>query len=124
MANITWSRSVRYGLGALGLAGLLSVGQAAWAQATPVTDDNIVERITTMKTPAEHQAIAAYYQTKAAAASAEVARHEAMVKAYGGTGMKTMNRHCDLLYQTALQEKTEYESLAKDHADMAASAAK
>jgi hypothetical protein len=109
---------IRYGLGIVGVAVLLAVSQAVWAQAGPVTDDTIVERITTMKTPADHQAIAAYYQTKAAAAAVEVTRHEAMVKAYGG------NRHCDQLLWTARQRNTEYESLAKEHADMAAAAAK
>jgi hypothetical protein len=115
---------IRYGLGILGVAVLLAVSQAVWAQAGPVTDDNIVERITTMKTPADHQAIATYYQTKVAAEAADVKRHEAMVKVYGGNGMKTMNRHCDLLLQTARQRQAEYESLAKEHADMAAAAAK
>lgn len=114
---------VRYGVGALGLLALLTISPAmrAWAQAAgPVTDANVVERITTMKTPADHQAIAAYYQAKADAT--DVKLHEAMVKAYGGSGMKTMNRHCELLLQTARQQKAEYESLAKEHADMAAAA--
>jgi hypothetical protein len=111
---------VGYGL----LAGLLAlpVGSRAWAQAGPVTDSNIAERVAQMKTPAEHQAIAAYYQSKAAAASAEVARHQAMLKGYENLGnpAKQMARHCTALMEAAQKEKAEYETLAKEHADMAA----
>ena len=94
-----------------------------WAQsAGPVTDDNIVERISQAKTPAEHEAIAAYYNAEAATAAAKVKEHEAMVKAYGGSGMKTMNRHCEQLLQTYRSQQKDVETLAKEHADMAAKA--
>jgi len=115
---------IRYGLGILGLTVLLGASQPIWAQAGPVTDDTITERIATMKTPADQQAIAAYYQTKADASAAEVKRHEAMIKAYGGHGGKTMNKHCELLLSTARQQEVQYKVLAKEHAEMAAKAAK
>jgi len=116
--NITRSwPAIRYGLAIFGVAISLAVRHAAWAEAGSVTDDNVVERITTMKTPTDHEAIAEYYRTKAAAAAADTTRHEAMMKSYGGNGMKTMNRHCDLLIQTARQQQAEYESLAKAHAE-------
>lgn len=114
----------RYGLGVLGFVVLLtaSPGWRAWAQAAgPVTDDNIVERIAQAKTPAEHEAIAAYYKAQATVAAAKVKEHEAMVKAYKS---KTMDRHCESLLQTYRAQEKDLMQLAKDHADMAAAAAK
>ena len=103
---------------------LIPFAEGAWAQAGaagPVTDANIVERITTMKTAADHQAIATYYQGKAAEAAAKVKEHEEMLKAYGS---KTMDRHCQSLLQTYRTQKADFESLAKEHSEMAAAAAK
>ena len=117
-------KHVRYAYAAILAAFLLLLAGGAQAQAGaagPVTDDNIVERISTMKTAADHQAIAAYYQGKADAAAAKVKEHEAMVKAYKG---KTMDRHCESLLQTYRQQKADFENLAKDHSEMAAAAAK
>ena len=105
---------------------LLLIAGGAWAQAGaagPVTDANVVERIAQAKTPAEHQAIALYYKAQAADAAAKVKEHEAMVKAYGGTGSKTMNRHCETLLKTYRAQQKDLEGLAKDHEDMAAAAA-
>ena len=126
MKTTTHGTVIRHGLGVVGLLLLLTANPvaSAWAQSGPVTDDNIVERVTMMKTPADHQAIAAYYQVQATAAAGEVKRHEAMVKAYGGNGMKAMNSHCEILLQAARQEQAQDEALAKEHADMAIAAAK
>ena len=121
-ARRTWG--IRYGLGLLGIAFLLTAnpGARVWAQsAGTVTDDNIVARITQAKTPADHEAIARYYKGEAAGAAAKVTEHEAMVKAYAG---KTMDRHCESLLVTYRNQKQDFEALEKDHADMAIAAAK
>ena len=98
-------------------------GAGAWAQSSgPVTDENVTERIVQAKTPAEHEAIAAYYKAQAAVAAAKVKEHEAMVKAYGGHGAKTMNRHCEALLQTYRAQQKDLETLAKDHEEMAKAA--
>ncbi len=110
--------------GALSVFVLLTASPVwrAWAQAAgPVTDENVVERIAQAKTPAEHEAIAAYYKAQAAVAASKVKEHEAMVKAYSS---KTMNRHCESLLQTYRAQQKDLEALAKDHEDMAKAAAK
>ncbi len=121
--------AIGYSLGVVGLVALTSIGSgsAALAQgAGPVTDANVVERVVNMKTPADHTAIADYYQAKAATAATEVTRHEAMVKSYENMGnpAKQMAAHCGRLLDAAKKEHAEYESLAKDHAAMAAAAKK
>lgn len=121
------ARSIGGGFGVLGILVLLTAnpGARVWAQsAGTVTDGNVVERITKAKTPADHEAIAAYYKGEAAAAATKVKEHDEMVKAYGGNGAKTMNRHCESLLQTYRGQQKDLEALAKDHADMAIAAAK
>jgi hypothetical protein len=79
------------------------------------------------KTPADHEAIAAYYDTQAKAALAEVERHRAMAGAYakppasgGSKGVrssvyKTMPRHCDDLLKDYKNAAHEYQAMAAEH---------
>ena len=62
-------------------AGLILVAAAsmaaikAGAQSPPVTDDNLTQSIQNAKTPADHEAIAAYYDEEAAEAEKKAALH-------------------------------------------------
>ena len=78
-------------------------------------------------TPADHEAIAAYYDSEAKAASAEVERHRAMAAAYAktpkspaGKGVRlsvyrTMAGHCDDLIKDYTKAAHEYEKMAAEH---------
>jgi hypothetical protein len=77
------------------------------------------------KTPADHEAIAAYYDGEAKAARAAAEQHRKMAAAYGkhpepagakgvrSSIYKTMPRHCDQLVAS-------YEAAAKDNDALAA----
>lgn len=93
--------------------------------ADPVTDDTIVERIATAKTAAEHEAIAAYYRAQAAASSADVKRHEAMLAEYRRLSSETtriMSGHCKTLISSYQKAKESFEGLAKEHEKLAKAA--
>ena len=54
----------------------------AGAQSTVVTDDNLDQSIANAKTPADHDAIAAYYDQEAASAEEKAALHERAADTY------------------------------------------
>jgi hypothetical protein len=78
---------------------------------------DIDKRIATAKTAADHEAIAAYFDTQAAAAKAEAEAHAAMRAAYekaGGAliGKLHLDQHCDKI-------EASYEDVAKENAALA-----
>jgi hypothetical protein len=100
----------------------LAIAAMAMAISGPVgisyADDGALEQLIPQlaTTPAQHQEVATYYRSKAAAASAEAARHREMGKRYiqgNYTSRKLMRDHCDAL-------ATSYDALAKQYQDMAA----
>jgi len=112
---------------ALALAALLAVIAAfgGTARAQQVTEDNLAQKIETAKTAADHEAIAAFYQAKAAASTEEAKRHEAMLASYkkvGGKMYQAWENHCKSLIQSYNKEAKDYEMLAKEHAKMAKAA--
>lgn len=69
-------------------------------------------------TPAQHQALAAYYRQKAAAAREEVKTHRTMALSYSSRSAGAaagMRAHCDNLAKAAEQQATEYDALAALH---------
>jgi hypothetical protein len=95
------------------------------APARAADDGDLTKMIETAKTAADHEAIAAEYDRRAATARKEAERHRRMEKAYGtapvaGKGTPTpLPQHCAALarhYENAAQE---YETLAAAHREMA-----
>ncbi len=78
--------------------------------------------ITGAKTPADHEAIASYYDKESAAAKAKAAEHHKLMEAYrnlAGKGQFKMEEHCQKLAQNYESIATEYTSLAGAHRQMA-----
>jgi hypothetical protein len=102
----------------VGALGYLSVGFAEEGK-------NIEQMITTAKSPADHEAIAAYYDKEAQALHAKHAEHQTMGEWYKKN--PTLNKsgfstHCDLIAANYDKTAKEYEAMAKLHREMAKSA--
>ena len=59
-----------------------SSGAPGWSSSAAVTDDNLKEMIESAKTPADHEAIAAYYDQQAAEANKKAALHRNSADTY------------------------------------------
>jgi hypothetical protein len=108
----------------LGLMALLAVLALPATQAA-ADEVDIVKMIAAAKTPADHQAIADYYQHQADAATAKAAQHTKMAQEYktGSFGGKThFHEHCEALARIYRSEAKEYAALAAAHRQMAAKA--
>jgi hypothetical protein len=108
------------------LLGLLilaaQVGSVAMAE--PVTAINIAQKISDAKTPADHEAIAAYYRSQAAEADAKIKVHEEMKQAYRSFDKSAHYErwhrwYCDSLIGSDRTAKNSYEALAEEHEDIA-----
>ena len=88
----------------------------AGAQTAVVTDDNLSESIANAKTPADHEAIAAYYDKEAASAEAKAALHRRAASNAKPVGMANM---CNGLAQYWDKVAGEDKDLAKAHRAMA-----
>ena len=84
---------------------------------------SIEQMIAEAKTPADHEAIAAYYEKKAQEVHKEHAEHKTMSDAYASVSavkMPTgMVAHCNTIAKKYEEIAKEYEALAKLHKDMA-----
>jgi hypothetical protein len=107
---------------------VLALGTVATrATAQEVTEQNVAERIATMKTPQDHEAIAAYFKKQAAAAAEQVKEHEAMLaswkKSMSGRSLVNMEHHCEGLISAYKKIQKDDEALAQLHENMAKAAA-
>lgn len=103
---------------------MLGVAVARAADTGGISDDTVAQKIVAAKTAADHEALASFYSGKAEAANSAVKRHEAMVRSYADVAGKSkvnMVRHCEALLQSYKQEAKQYETLAKEHSDLAKS---
>ena len=105
---------------------LLAVGIviAAPANRATVAAADIAEMISSAKTPADHEAIAAYYDGEAKEARQKADEHRKMGEAYkkgGGAlaGKTYFHEHCEALTRSYTAEAKENESLAAAHRQMA-----
>jgi hypothetical protein len=108
---------------AIGLLALLAALALPAAPARAAEDTDIEAKIASAKTPADHEAIADYYQRHADAAKAE--EHTKMAREYktGSFGAKThFHEHCETLARLYRSEAKEYAALAEAHRQMAAKA--
>ena len=83
--------------------------------------------ISSAKTAADHEALAAEYESEAAAAKAKAAEHREMAESYkklGGAaiGKLHLDEHCERLAKSYEKAAMEYEALAKAHREMAKAA--
>jgi hypothetical protein len=108
--------------------GLLALAPAgAWAQAPASTTQHLDHlMIENADTPAEHEALARYYRTKAAEAKSLAEEHRAMGKSYtrskpgvarssykGAISEAVMAKHCDRIAELNAELAARYEDLAK-----------
>jgi hypothetical protein len=115
----TWATiSIAVALLTLGTFNFLPVGSAA-------EEKSIEQMITGAKTPADHEAIAAFYEQQAQEAQKKHEAHKKMEETYKknpALNKSNFSFHCDRIaasYQTTAKE---YEDLAKMHKEMAQSA--
>lgn len=94
----------------------------AIAQSEVVTDDNLDQAITSAKTPADHEAIAAYYEQEAVGAKKKADLHRREAESYRKLNIAKpvgMANMCDRI--VAMWDKISADNLklAKDHHEMA-----
>jgi hypothetical protein len=90
-------------------------------------DMDILEKVRSAKTPADHEAIAEYYDEQAAAAKKSADLHRKMADSYkaGGTsigkggGPVPLPQHCQQLAKMYDQEAAHYQAMADTHRELA-----
>jgi len=98
----------------------------AGAQPTVVTDDNLDQMIASAKAPADHQAIAAFYEQQAADAKKKAELHRGTAETYRKLKMGKpvdMAHMCDGIAAMWDKIATDNLKLAKAHEHMAKAAA-
>lgn len=102
--------------------GVLPTIRATAQSPAVVTDDNLDQSIANAKTPADHEAIAAYYDQEAASAKAKAALHHNTAKTYEKlniakpVGMVNMCKEIAAYWDKVARNA---EDLAKAHREMA-----
>ena len=97
----------------------------AGAQSAVVTDDNLVQMIASAKTPADHEAIAAYYDREAADAKTKADLHRNSADTYRKLKIGKpvyMAEMCDSIAAGFDASAADAEKLAKMHREMAKTA--
>jgi hypothetical protein len=88
---------------------------------------DIEKAIAGAKTPADHEAIASYYDKESAAAKAKAAEHHKMAVTYRhlalGKSQSPMESHCQQMVQSFESIATNNAALAEAHRQMAQEAA-
>lgn len=106
------------------LAVVVTAGMLAPMPLSAIEDAELDKMISTAKTAADHEAIAAEYERRATAAKADAARHVEMGGAYKKAGGALIEKqhadaHCDTLAHLYKTIAIENEALAKTHTAMA-----
>jgi hypothetical protein len=109
------------------VAVFVAIGALGYAQLGSAQEGKSIEQmVTDAKTPADHEALAAYYEKEAQEAHQKHAEHLQLKAAYAKmphlaskTGLPS---HCDSIAKNYDQTAKEYEALAKAHRQMATSA--
>lgn len=102
---------------------LLAVGivvAAPRSQVSVAGAADVEEMISSAKTPADHEAIAAYYDGEAKEARQKVEEHRKMGAAYKKEGGSLLHKthfdeHCASLVRSFTMEAKEYDALAAAH---------
>jgi hypothetical protein len=94
----------------------------AIAQPAAVTDNNLDQAITDAKTPADHEAIAAYYEQEATETKKKADLHRGTAESYRKLNIAKpvgMANMCDGIAAMWDKIAADYSKLAKDHREMA-----
>jgi hypothetical protein len=94
----------------------------AGAQQTAVTDDNLNQMIADAKTPADHDAVAAYYEQEAAGARKKAELHKGSADTYRKLKIAKpvyMAEMCDGIAAGFEKTAKDADNLAKMHHEMA-----
>lgn len=92
----------------------------AGAQQAAVTDDNLNQMITGAKTPADHEAIATYYDAEAAENEKKASLHSRNKNMYSKLDFSA---HCNALIRGYREAAEQDKALAAFHREMAKEAA-
>jgi hypothetical protein len=104
---------------------VLAVLGAAASRAGAVDDADIVQKVQTAKTAADHEAIAKYYDGQAAEARKKAAEHKQMGDSYRGSTVgkagaaSSMPYHCEALVKAFELEAAEYDGMAQAQRELA-----
>jgi hypothetical protein len=105
---------------------MLAVGALSYLPFTAAEEGHDIDQmISTAKTPADHEAIAAYYDKEAQEASQKQAEHKKMGEMYKKNPSlikSNFSFHCDQIAADYGKTAKEYQDLAKLHREMAKSA--
>jgi hypothetical protein len=128
--RIPMSRSWAAMLGGLALASLMALALPTYP-VRAAGDDDVLAKVQSAKTAADHEAIAKIYDARAAAATKEAADHRRMGEAYKGlSGTATgkgyatsaMPQHCEALAKAYDAEAENFKAMAQTHRDLAKAA--
>ena len=106
-------------VGLLLAAAALPTTKAVAQQSTAVTDDNLNEMIKSAKTPADHEAIAVYYDAEATENEKKVRLHTTNVNMYSKLSFLP---HCKALVKAFQDAADQDKALAAAHRAMAKAA--
>jgi hypothetical protein len=124
------SRSWLSVLGGVTLASLMALALPTFPVCA-AGDDDVLTKVQSAKTAADHEAIAKIYDAKAAEATREAAEHRRMGEAYKGLtgsasgksyGTSAMPQHCDALTKAYESEAENFKAMAQAHRDLAKAA--
>jgi hypothetical protein len=106
---------------------LLSVVLASCASGPFAPEQDPVQRVEAARTSSDHQALATYYDQKAAAARASAAEHRKLGSSYagnyaGGRGGTSMVAHCNAIVRSQESIAADYEAMAAAHRQLAGQA--
>ena len=89
--------------------------------AAEVTDANVDQMLAAAKTPEDHQALAAYFNNKAAQAAESAKMHERMLASFTGkpADLTTWKTHCNGLIRAFRNQQHDYQALAKEQETIA-----
>ncbi len=112
------SRRVAAGLiGPVLLLFIVTMPRPLRADDSPVTKDNVTEKLLQASTAPEHEALVAYFSAASAAAASEVERHTIMMKSIrrvGGRPYRDNRNHCRNLIEANRTKQVVFEDLAAE----------
>ena len=121
---MTTTRSMLRKLGTCAVWGAFAaVLVNGWApaavRAQTITDDNVAQMVASAKTPADHQALSAFFTSKAEAAMAKVDQHRQMASSFTGKQRENWKMHCNALINSYKEQAKNYTALAKEQQQLA-----
>ncbi len=121
-----WWRGTRSRQTYLWAAILALVIATAWSpgslSAADITDANVADMVKAAKTPEDHEALAAYFSSKAAQAGEMAKMHESMLGAFQGgktTEQSLWKGHCNNLIRSFRNQQADYQAMAKEQQTIA-----